>query len=100
LKAIEARVEALRPFDPEHARPIPIDLVTASGSGLDPHISKEAAFYQVQRVARSRGLSEKAVRSLVEQHVEGLWPGVFDEPRVNVLLLNLDLKNMEQTGVE
>ena len=89
--AVNARIEALRGADPDNPRPVPIDLVTASASGLDPHISPAAADYQVERVARSRQLDPQAVRQLISQHSEGLDLGVLGEPRVHVLRLNLAL---------
>jgi potassium-transporting ATPase KdpC subunit len=91
IDAAQARVDALRAAEPGNTAPIPVDLVTASGSGLDPHISVAAALYQVPRVARERGLAEDRVRRLVEEHTEGRQFGLLGEPRVNVLRLNLAL---------
>jgi K+-transporting ATPase ATPase C chain len=91
LDAVKARVDALRKVDPENKQPIPVDLVTASGSGLDPHISPAAAEYQAMRVAKARGLSPEAVAMLVKKHTQDRQFGILGEPRVNVLMLNLDL---------
>lgn len=91
IEAINARVAALRAADPGNDLPIPVDLVTASGSGLDPHISPAAAQYQAKRVARARSLDESTVQTLVAQHTEGRQFGLLGERRVNVLQLNLAL---------
>src|SRR5262249_50982350 len=91
LEAVQGRMKALQDADPGNTAPIPVDLVTASASGLDPHISPAAAEYQVRRVARARGLSEAAVRTVVDQHTEGRTFGLLGEPRVNVLEVNLAL---------
>ncbi len=95
LEAVQARIDALKAADPENTAPIPVDLVTASASGLDPHISPAAALYQAPRVARERGLSEEQVYRLVEQHTEGCQLGFLGEPRVNVLGLNLALDGIQ-----
>ena len=94
MEAIKGRVQALRDADPGNTQPVPVDLVTASASGLDPHISPAAAVYQLARVARVRKLSPDAVRKLVDEHTEGRQFGILGEPRVNVLELNLALDSM------
>jgi K+-transporting ATPase ATPase C chain len=93
--AVKARVEALQAADPGNAAPVPVDLLTASASGLDPHISVAAALYQVPRVARARGLAPTTLQQIVEQHVEGRQFGILGERRVNVLKLNLALDGVE-----
>ncbi len=90
-QAVKERIATLRVADPRNLAPIPVDLVTASGSGLDPHLSPAGALYQVRRVAQARGLDEAAVRRLVEAQIEPRLLGVLGEPRVNVLQLNVKL---------
>jgi potassium-transporting ATPase KdpC subunit len=91
VDAVKGRIEALKAADPTNQLPIPVDLVTASGSGLDPHITPAAALYQVERVARARHLDPVRVRQLTLAHVEPPQWGIFGEARVNVLMLNLAL---------
>ena len=95
LKAVQARIDALKAADPGNTSPIPVDLVTASGSGLDPDISIAAALYQISRVAKARGMSEQAVHDLVNQYTTGRQLGILGEPTVNVLLLNLALDGIK-----
>ncbi len=94
-QAVQARVNALQAADPENRLPIPVDLVTSSASGLDPHISVAAAYYQVPRVARARDMSEEQVRRLVAQYTQGRQLGFLGEPRVNVLTLNMALDGLQ-----
>jgi len=91
LQEIQGRIDALHKADPDNHEAIPVDLVTSSGSGLDPHISPAAAYYQGKRVAKIRGVSEEFLRAMVARHTAGRFLGVLGEPAVNVLELNLEL---------
>ena len=95
IEEVKARIAALKAADPTNNSPIPVDLVTSSGSGLDPDISVAAALYQVPRVAKARGLSEEIVRALIDRFIEGRQGSVLGEPRVNVLELNLALDGIK-----
>ena len=100
VDAVRGRIDALRAADPDNKLPIPADLVTASGSGLDPHISPAAAAYQVERVARARKLDPAKVAELAARHTEGRQWGVFGVPRVNVLNLNLALEALATPSLQ
>jgi K+-transporting ATPase ATPase C chain len=95
LENVKARLAALRAADPTNSAPVPVDLVTASGSGLDPHLSVAAARYQVGRVAQARGLDLATVHRLIDEHTTGRTFGLLGEPRVNVLLLNRSLDALQ-----
>ena len=91
IDAVKARIEALKAADPDNKAPIPVDLITASGSGLDPHISPAAADYQINRVAKTRNMKPEILRSLIDANTESRQWGFLGEPRINVLTLNLAL---------
>ena len=88
---VSSRVKALKDADPSNANPIPVDLVTASASGLDPHISQASAFYQTARIARIRNISEEKIKEIIQRNTQNRFLGVVGEPVVNVLEANLDL---------
>jgi K+-transporting ATPase ATPase C chain len=94
VDAVKARIEALKAADPDNKAPVPVDLITASGSGLDPHISPAAADYQVHRVSKARNMKPEKLRALVASNTESRQFGFLGEPRVNVLTLNLALDAM------
>ena len=94
VEAVKARIQALKAADPDNEAPVPVDLITASGSGLDPHISPAAAGYQVNRIAKARNIDPGELRDLVQTHTEARLWGLLGEPRVNVLTLNLALDQL------
>jgi K+-transporting ATPase ATPase C chain len=94
--AVKDRIKALRDADPDNTAAVPVDLITASGSGLDPHISVAAAEYQLARVTKARGLASEKVQRLVTENTEGRTLGVLGEPRVNVLKLNIALDRISK----
>ena len=100
IDEVKARIKALQIVDPDNKALIPVDLVTSSASGLDPHISLAAAYYQVPRIARLRGLSEDMVKNIVKQHVSGRFLGLIGEPVVNVLEVNLALDEFKKSSTK
>ena len=96
LKAIGDRVKTLKDADPSHQAHVPVDLVTASGSGLDPQISLAGAYYQVSRIARIRGISEDQIKKIIKKNTQDRFLGLLGEPAVNVLKVNLDLDEVKK----
>ncbi|MFA6282436.1 MAG: potassium-transporting ATPase subunit KdpC [Candidatus Omnitrophota bacterium] len=96
IEAVKARTKALKTFNRNNENSIPIDLVTASASGLDPHISLASAYYQISRIAKKRGISESVVKNIIRKNVTGRLFGLLGEPVVNVLKVNLDLDSYEK----
>lgn len=97
IALVKQRIAILKQADPQNQQAIPVDLVTASASGLDPDISPKAAYYQVARIAKIRGLSEKELHTLIERLIKHRFLGILGEPRVNVLQLNLALDNLKKS---
>jgi K+-transporting ATPase KdpC subunit len=100
IDAVKARINSLKAVDPDNQNPIPVDLVTASGSGLDPHISLAAAYYQIPRIARLRGISQDTLESIIKQHTYGRFLGLIGEPVVNVLEVNLALEEYKLNSIK
>ena len=96
IDEIRARIKALKDADPDNTNPIPVDLVTSSASGLDPHISLAAAYYQTHRISRKRGLPESVIKEMIRKNTSGRFMGLLGEPVVNVLKVNLDLDSREK----
>lgn len=94
IDELKGRIKILKDADPDNTRPIPIDLVTSSASGLDPHISLAAAYYQIPRIARKRNISENTVKGIIHKNRSGRFLGLIGEPVVNVLKVNLDLDSL------
>ncbi|HSH98524.1 MAG: potassium-transporting ATPase subunit KdpC [Methylophilaceae bacterium] len=98
MDAVNGRIAALKQADPDNKLPVPVDLVTASASGLDPEISPAGAIYQIDRVAKTRGFTPEQVTELVQKHIQGRQFGILGEPRVNVLALNIALDETSTTA--
>ena len=96
IDEISGRIKALKAVDSDNTNPIPVDLVTSSGSGLDPHISLAAAYYQVSRISKHRGITENVVRDIIHKNTTGRFFGLIGEPVVNVLKVNLDLDSYKK----
>jgi len=96
IDEINGRIKALKSADPDNTNPIPVDLVTSSASGLDPHISLAASYYQVPRISRYRGITESAVKNIIRKNTSGRFLGLIGEPVVNVLKVNLDLDSQKK----
>jgi K+-transporting ATPase ATPase C chain len=96
LMTVKDRIKTLKDADPSNPAPVPVDLVTASGSGLDPHVSPAGAYYQIARIARERGIAKEEVKKIIDQNTQSRFLGLLGEPAVNVLKVNLDLDEVEK----